>query len=261
MPLEYEPFEHIVIPIALTLIGFCAIKIICVIIGKTLTKTSLEPLLHRFIVRGFAVVSGIILIGTVLSNAGVPVTTIITMLGVAGAAIALALKDSLGNIAGGIIVIVSKPFKNGDIVEIGGVVGQVDQIDLIFTTIVTLDNKTVYIPNGTLSTSMIINYTAAGTRRVDCTFGISTYSSISRAKEILFEVASQNDMILPEPEPITGVSEHSSGIVYIDLKVWCAAENFLYVKYFLQENVKIAFDEAGIEPPAQQMNIQLKKQT
>ena len=253
MKVEIAAIEPWVIAAALFLLGLLVIKLISVIIKKTLKKTSVDPVLHKFLGNGIVAACGVALIGTILSYIGVPLSTIITMLGVIGAAIALALKDSLGNIAGGIIVIISKPFKKGDFIEVSGVSGTVDQIDLLFTTIITLDNKVVYVPNGSLSTSIITNSTAEEKRRVDCKFGISSLCGIPEAKDILLAVAEQSAMILRDPAPVTGIAGQSNGTVFIDLKVWCATADCVAVKYFLEENVKIAFDEAGIETQAVQM--------
>ena len=247
---EIAAVEPWVIAAALLLLGLVAVKIISVLIRKTLKKTSVDPILHKFIGNGIAAVCLIALIGTLLSYVGIPLSTIITMLGVIGAAIALALKDSLGNVAGGIIVIISKPFKKGDFIEVSGVSGTVDQIDLLFTTIMTIDNKVVYIPNGNLSTSIIINASAEGKRRVDCKFKVSSACSIPEAKEILMVVAEQDDRIFRVPEPVIGVAEQSDGIVVLDMKVWCATGDLAAVRYYLEENVKIALDEAGIETRA-----------
>jgi small conductance mechanosensitive channel len=242
------------------LIGWVAIKILSKVTVKTLKKSSIDPTLHKFIHNGLVVVCWIVLIGIALPRVGISLSTFITVLGVAGAAIALALKDSLGNIAGGVIIIVSKPFKKDDTVEIGGVVGKVDQIDLVFTTLLTFDNKMVYVPNGNLSTSTIINYSSEEKRRVDCRFGVSGMSSIQKVKEILGVVAEQNDLIFKEPSPLIGIAEQSDGIVFIDLRVWCSTADSLDVKYFLEENVRIAFDEAGIEMQTPHINVHIRKQ-
>jgi len=259
MRFEIDTIEQWLIALSVLAIGFFAIKLISVAVKKTLRKTSLDPVLHRFVVNGTSVILGILLLSGILSYLGVTLSAIVAMIGVAGAAIALALKDSLGNIAGGMIIIASKPFKKGDTVESGGIVGRVEQIDLLFTTLMTFDNKVVYIPNGNLSTSTIINYSAEDKRRVDCKFGISVKSSVSDAKEILYVVAEQSEMILKEPTPLVGVSEQSDGIVYLDMKVWCATDNYLTVKYFIEENVKLAFDEGGIDTQVRHLNVHVKK--
>ena len=244
---------------AMLLLGWIVIKILNKTVLKALKKSVLDPVLYKFICNGIIVICWIILTGTILSYVGIPLTTFITVLGVAGAAIALSLKDSLGNIAGGLIIIVSKPFKKGDFIEVGAAIGKVDQIDLLFTRLLTLDNKSVYIPNGNLSTSVIVNYSSEEMRRVDCKFGIDNTGSIPLAKDILSVIAEQSDMILSDPAPIIGVLEQSNGIVYIDMKVWCTTNNYLAVKYFLEENVKIAFDEAGIGTPIPHLNVHTKK--
>jgi small conductance mechanosensitive channel len=244
---------------AMLLLGWVVIKVLNKIVKKALKKSSLDPVLYKFISSALMAVCWIVLIGTVLSYVGVPLSTFITVLGVGGAAIALSLKDSLGNIAGGVIIIISKPFKKGDFIEIDKVVGKVDQIDLLFTKLLTIDNKVIHIPNGTLGTSMIMNYSSEQKRRVDCKFGISGTSDILKAKDILSVIAEQSDMILREPVPLIGVVEQSNGIVFFDMKVWCATDDFWTVKYFLEENVKLAFDEAGIEMPVPHINVHAKK--
>ena len=241
------------------IIGFIVIKILDSLTAKALNKSSIDPTLHKFIRHGVVAICWIVLIGVALPYIGVSLSTFIAVLGVAGAAIALALKDSLGNIAGGIIIIVSKPFKKGDTVEISGTIGTVDQIDLIFTTLLTPDNRMAYIPNGKLSTSTIVNYTSEERRRVDCKFGVSNKSCLQKAKEILWSTAEKNDLIMKDPAPVIGIAEQSDGMVYIDMRVWCATENVLSVKYFLEENVKMAFDEAGIETQTPYVNVYIKK--
>lgn len=239
--------------------GFIAIKIISRIVKRTLKKTALDAALHRFIYHGVGGACWIVLIGTILSYLGVPLSTFITVLGVAGAAIALSLKDSLSNIAGGVIIMISQPFKKGDFIETGSEKGSVDGIDLLMTTLLTVDNKVVHIPNGMLSTSVIINYSSEDRRRVDCVFGIGASSSVSKAKDILSAVTEQNEMILDSPAPVIGVADQSDGIVFIDMKVWCMTNNYAAVKYFIEETVKAAFDEAGIETPIPHINVHTKK--
>lgn len=257
--IDIETILPWLIAATMLLIGFIMIRILYKVIIKVLKKSSLDSVLHEFIGRGFMVVCGIVLIGTALSYAGVPVSTFITVLGVVGAAIALSLKDSLGNIAGGVAIMISKPFKKGDFIEVDQIIGEVQQIDLLFTKLLTLDNRAVHIPNGHLSSSIIMNYSSEPKRRIDCRFGIRSTSDISKAKEILWEIALQSDLLFKEPEPMIGVFEQSNGIVFIDMKVWFATGTFWEVKYFLEETVKIAFDEAGIEMSAPHINIHTKK--
>ena len=152
---------------AILLGGWLFIKILSALLKKSLTNSSVDPSLHKFIRNGTAVICWIILIGVALPRVGVSLSTFLAVLGVAGAAIALSLKDSLGNIAGGIIIIITKPFRKGDSVEVGDVKGTINQIDLLFTTMNTSDNKMVFIPNGKLSSSTIINCSTRADKPVD----------------------------------------------------------------------------------------------
>ena len=158
--MSIEKLTPWLIAAVMLIIGFVLIKIVNQIIKKMLKRTAIDVALYKFINSAASSVCWVVLIGTVLAYLGVPLSTFITMLGVAGAAIALALKDSLGNIAGGIIIMINKPFKRGDLIETCGAKGMVNNIDLMVTTLTAEDGKTVYIPNGSLSTSVIINNNA-----------------------------------------------------------------------------------------------------
>ena len=241
------------------IIGWIAISILLRIEKKALAKSKLDEALHLFILKGTKAILWIVLAIAVTSALGVETTSFIAILGAGGAAIALALKDSLGNIAGGIIILINKPFCKGNTIEVAGTTGVVDDIDLLTTQLHTFDNKVVTIPNGTITTSVLINYSQEDTRRVDCVFSISYESDILKAKEILLNVVSCNPDILTEPEPIAGVASHGDNAVILDLKVWCFTENLFDVKYYLEENVKLAFDEAGIGIPYPQMDIHIRR--
>lgn len=241
------------------IIGFILIKIVLGIIRRALNKTTLDASLHRFIENSIKVILWIILLITILAVLGIHTATFITVLGAGGAAIALALKDSLGNIAGGIIILVTKPFKRGDYIDIIEVAGIVEEIDLLYTILKTFDNKVVSVPNGKITNAVMVNYSSEDTRRVDCKFGIGYDDDISKAKEILLAVAEVKPEIMKEPEPFVGVSGHGDNCVNIDFRVWCKTEEYWNVKYFLEENVKLAFDEAGISIPFPQLEIHYKK--
>ncbi|MEG0924655.1 MAG: mechanosensitive ion channel family protein [Anaerovoracaceae bacterium] len=239
--------------------GFIALKIILHILKKALEKSKLDEALHAFILNATKIILWVVLIISLLSFLEVPAAPFITVLGACGAAIALALKDSLGNIAGGIIIIINKPFGKGDTIEISGVLGKVESIDLLVTQLKTFDNKVVTVPNGTITNSVLVNYSRENMRRVDCVFNISYDADLLKAKEILQIVAESNPDIFSEPEPIIGVASHLDSAVTMDLKVWCATENFFDIKYFLEENVKLAFDEVGISIPYPQMDVHVIK--
>ena len=239
--------------------GYIIIRLILGIVKKFLGKSTLDISLHVFIINSLKAVLWIILIVTVFGVLGIPTSTFVAVLGAGGAAIALALKDSLGNVAGGIIILVTKPFKQGDFIDITEIAGVVEHIDLLYTTLKTFDNKVVRVPNGKITTAVMVNYSTEDTRRVDCKFGIGYEDDIAKAKDVLLAVAESNPDIFADPEPFVGVAGHGDSAVELDMRVWCTNDNYWSVKYFLEENVKIAFDEAGISIPYPQLDVHNKK--
>lgn len=239
--------------------GLVLVKVILKITEKTLKKTTLDGAVHTFVLSAIKIVLYIVLVVVLLGTLNVPTTPLVTVLGAGGAAIALALKDSLGNIAGGLLLLVNQPFKKGDEIDIAGNYGEVDGIDLFVTTLRTYDNKVITIPNGTINTSVIVNYTRRERRRVDCKFGISYDSDLVLAKSVLLKVAESNPDIYEDPAPFIGVASHGDSAVILDLRVWCATENYYSVKYALTEQVKLAFDEADISIPYPQMDVHVVK--
>lgn len=246
------------VTILIILVGYIVIKIICGIVKKTMVKGSADDALIPFAVNTTRVVLWILTLVTALGFLGIPPTAFLTAIGAAGVAIALALRESLGNFAGGILIIITKPFSKGDYIEDYETAGKVDKIDLLYTTLTTYDNKTITIPNGKLANSTVVNYTRAEKRRVDCIFGIGYHDDIAKAKDVLWAVAESNDLIFKDPEPTIGVANHSDSQITLDMKVWCDTDDYWDVKYFLEETVKIAFDEAGLSIPYPQLDVHLK---
>ncbi len=239
--------KPVLIGIFIFVAGFCGIKIVNFAVKKLLKKTKLDEALHKFILNAIQVVLVILLIIAILSYWGIDTKSLVALVAAAGAAIALALKDSLSNVAGGIIILVTHPFKSGDYIEIDNASGIVRSIGIMFTTLHTPDNKNVSIPNGKLSTAVSVNHSVLDKRRVDARFSIDFKDDLVKAKELLLNVAESCPDVLKYPEPTTGVNSIEGGRVSIDLMVWCATDNYLNVRYFLEENVKIAFDNAGFK--------------
>lgn len=243
----------------LVLAGLVLIKIILKITRRTLGKSEADPVVYTFVLNAVKVICVIVLITMCLGAVGIPMSTVVAVLGAAGAAIALALKDSLSNVAGGMMIIITQPFSKDDLIDIGEVSGKVESIDLFLTTLKTYDNKTITIPNGLINTSVLVNHSKESRRRVDCTFGIGYQNDIGQAKEILRNVCEANPSILKEPAPLIGVANHGDNAVILDVKVWCETDDYWDVKYFLEENVKLAFDEHDIDIPYPQMDVHIKK--
>ena len=243
----------------MVLAGLIVLKIILKITRKALDRSSLDVVLYTFIINAIKTVAVIILITMCLGLLGVQMSTIIAVIGAAGAAIALALKDSLANIAGGVMIIVTKPFNRDDYIDIGNVSGKVKDIDLFITTLMTYDNKTITVPNGLVNTSILINHSKEDIRRVDCKFNIGYSSDIVLAKQLMKDICDRSDMVLEDPEPVIGVSDHGESAVIMDLLAWCHTDDYWTLKYFLEEEVKHVFDENNIAIPYPQMDIHKEK--
>lgn len=244
----------------IVLVGLLIIKIFLVIEKKALKHTKLDEALHLFILRGTKVILLVILAIMAIQATGASTTSLVTVLGACGAAIALALKDSLGNVAGGILILLNKPFSRGDNIEINGTVtatGVVDSTDLLVTKLHTFDNKIVIVPNGSITTSVVTNFSEEGLRRVDCTFGVGYESDLDKVKKVIGDVIAENPNIKTDPAPVIGVGDLGANAVIMDCKVWCETASFFDVKYYLEENIKKAFDREGINIPYPQMDIRI----
>ena len=249
----------ILLAIVILIIGLILIKIILGIAAKALHKTKLDPSIHKFILSALKAALYVILLVIILSSLKVPTAPLVTVLGAMGAALALGLQGSLSNVAAGILILVNQPFKKGDLVDTNGYQGIVDAIDITCTTIQTVDNRTVILPNSTVLGSAIVNNTAEKMRRVDVSYGIAYSADIARAKEVICEVCKKNQYVLDEPAVFVGVGEHGENAVILDLRCWVETANYLPARYELQEQVKLAFDEAGIQIPFHQVDVHLDK--
>ena len=184
-------------------------------------------------------------------------TSIIAVLSAAGLAVGLALKTRLSNLDGGFIILFSKPFKAGDYIETNSSSGNVESISILYTKIITVDNKTVYIPNGKVADSLIINYSEQDCRRVDFEFGISYSEDFEKAKEIILSVADEYELVLNEPETLVRLGKQEASSLQIITNVWTKTENYWTVKYDMMEMVTKAFQEKGISIPYNQLDVHI----
>ena len=175
--------------------GLLLTKLVLKVAHKVLDKSSLDESVYKFLLKTIKYGLYLLIFVVVLTCLHVPTAPLVTVLGACGAAIALALKDSLGNIASGIIILVNQPFIRGDVIEVAGVTGIVQSIDLMVTTLRTYDNKSISIPNGTMTASVLINHTRETTRRVDCKFGVSYDADLAKVKDILMTVAASDGTV------------------------------------------------------------------
>lgn len=242
-------------------IGLLSIKIIDTILKHALKRTHLDAAVHKFIRSSLKILLLIALIVAALSYMGVPAAPFITIIGAGGAAIAIALRDSLANIAGGIMILVTKPFKYGDFVTLGENEGFVQSIDITNTRLLTRDNKLIIAPNGIVNSSILVNHSKEKTRRVDCKFSISYYEDTVYAKEVLLETVKNNSDILNTPKPYIGVTNHSDHGVEIDVFVWCNTDVYWDVKSYMEETAKTALQNADITMAVPRMLVHIDKRS
>jgi small conductance mechanosensitive channel len=220
-------------------------------------KASVEPTLARFLGSLVSVGLKALLLISVASMIGIETTSFIAILGAAGLAIGLALQGSLGNFAGGVLVLLFKPFKVGDFIDAQGVAGTVAEIQIFSTIIKTADNKVIIVPNGAVSNGVITNYSKEATRRVDFVFGIGYGDDIKKAKEVIARLVDADERALKDPAAKIVVSEQADSSVNITCRVWVNAADYWGVKFDLTENVKLTFDAEGISFPFPQQDVHM----
>lgn len=250
----------LIIGLIIISIGLKLIKVIMKQVIVFLEKRDVEVTLSRFLQ---SLISGALktaLFIIILGYWGVNLAGFATILASAGVAVGLALQGSLSNFAGGFIILLLRPFKVGDYIETGVYEGSVEQIGLFYTQLVTIDNKLILIPNGTLSNGSLINYSAKKQRRVDLTFSVGYENDLSNVKNVLKDMIDNHPLILKEPEPFVGVNAHGPSSVDFVVRVWCNAENYWDIHFDLLEQVKLKFDEEKITIPYPQMDLHLKKE-
>ena len=256
-----SPALILLLDLACTIIGGAILTFIIVkLLRKLLKKSShVDDAMSVFIVNVIKVACIIIIVAMALQFLGVSASTIVAVLGAAGAAIALALKDSLANIAGGFMILVTHPFGKGDLISVGENRGYVEEIDLFLTTLRTFDRRTITIPNGLINTAVVYNESNREIRRIDCKFSISYDADIDAAKDVIKSVRNRSKLILDFPEPIIGVKEHGDNGITLDAFAYCKTEDIWDAKYYFEEHVKKAFDEAGIEIPYPHIDVNVVK--
>lgn len=224
---------------------------------RLLLKVTKDEILSRFLARVLYAGVVVLTLITALSNLGVQTASIIAVLGTAGLAIALSLKDSLSNLASGIMLIVFRHFTKGDTVELNGTLGNVEEISLFHTKLTTPDNRSVILPNASIAQAKIINFTSNPTRRLEWTFSVSYESDIRRAKEVILFALQSESRLLEEPAPLVGVGAlGASGVDFI-VRAWVKKEEFFAVQIAVNEAIKLALDEAAIEIPYNKLDVNL----
>ena len=241
-------------------VGWYIVKVIMRMARRYLERAEVEATLSRFLLSILNVTLWAIVIIVALNQIGVNTASLIALVGVAGLAIGLALQDSLQNFAAGILIILQRPFSADDLVEIGGVLGVVQNVGIFSTELTTLDNRNVIVPNGQIFSQHIINYSANPVRRVDMVVGVSYDDDIRQVKALLEAIVTAHPGVLDDPPPVIAVGELGDSSVNFHVRPWVDTSQFLDVKYDLIEEIKIALDENGFTIPYPQMDVHVEQQ-
>lgn len=246
--------------IAILVIGFILSNFIGKLVVKGLRAKGVDSSIHSFIRTSVTLILKLVFILSALSTLNIDVNSFITALGAAGITAGIGLQSSISQLASGIQILVNHPFKAGDYVDLGTVSGTVQEIKMMYTVLVTVDNKRVIIPNSTITTSNIINYNAEDRRRLDLQFSVSYSTDINEARKAILEVIKNNNLIFTDPEPVVAVKEHGASAIIFNCLVWCSSDEYWNVFYYMQESVKLSFDKYGIEIPYNQLDVHISKE-
>lgn len=250
---------QVILAILVYVVGTKVIRLIVKLVKKSLERRNADVGVTQFLSSVTKYTLYLVLVMTILSLFGVATTSVVAVLGSAGVAVGLALQGSLSNFAGGVLILLLKPFKVGDYIIQGTNEGTVYEISIFYTKLNTVDNKVVVIPNGSLSNNSIINVTHMQERMVDVPVGISYEADIRTAKDILWKVAQEDEARLPEKDAQVFVDNLGASSVDMKIRIWVKSEDYWTAKWRLTENVKYALDENQISIPYQQIDVQIKQ--
>lgn len=252
---------QVVIALVIYIVGSKIIRWIVKLIGRSMDRAGADAGVKQFVTPLMKYVLYVLLIFMIMGLFGIATTSAVAVLGSAGVAVGLALQGSLSNLAGGVLILLLKPFVVGDYIieDTNKNEGTVSEISIFYTKLVTIDNKVIVIPNGMLSNSSLTNVTHMDKRRIDLVVGISYESDIRAAKEILNAVAMEEPARLAEEEPVVYVDSLGASSVDLGLRVWVKTDDYWQARWRMTETIKYAFDEKGIAIPYQQIDVQIKQ--
>ena len=234
-----------------------AVKIIMTILKKVLARTKLDGNIAGYVLAALRVLLLIITALIVADRLGVPITSVVALLSVLSLAITLAVQTVLSNVAGGLVILATKPFTDGDYVSVAGSDGTVREVTLTHTALDTPGGLRVMIPNGTLAGEKIINYTKLGRRRVELTISASYDDSAQSVRKALLEAVRRTDKVLPDPSPAVMVDSYGESSIAYQVHCWCKAADYLAVRFALNEQIRTCFDEAGVTMTYNHLNVHI----
>lgn len=259
VPVVCDYFLRIALVLVIFFVGRKLIKKIVSLCDQALKRHGMEVTVRRFFCNVINALGYICMLGILLQTVGLTATSLTALVASAGVAVGLALQGSISNFAGGVLILLMKPFVIGDYIVQGNTEGTVKEIGLVYTELITADNRLIVIPNGTLIDSSIVNVTATGKRRLELSVGIGYKSDLKKAKEVLIRLGENDPARDPENPVNVFVSELAESSVNLGLHVWVSSSEYWNAKWRLTENIKMAFDEEGIEIPFKQVEISVTK--
>ena len=242
--IAYSP--KLISALFILIIGLYGIRLINRMVKKIMLKNEFDPTLSRFLANSLLWALRLLLFITVISRLGIESSSFVAILGAAGLAVGLSLQGSLSNFAGGVLIILFKPFRVGDSIEAQGVAGTVNEIQIFTTKLLTSNNQTIFIPNGILSNGIIINYSLQGVRRADLVFSLSYDTNIKTAKDIVMKVMTNHPKVLKNPLPAVSVKNLTDTSIVLAIQPWAKNADFSSMSSDILEQCKDAFDKAGI---------------
>jgi len=251
----------IAIALVIFFVGRILISLIVRGISKTMQKNDVEKTLETFVCNLVRMVLLIVVVIAAIGQLGIQTTSFIAIFGAAGLAVGLALQGSLSNFASGVLIVLFRPYKVGDFVEAAGIAGSVEQVQILTTILKTGDNKQVIVPNSQIMDSIITNYSANETRRVDMVVGVSYDDDLDKVRKTLEEIVAADDRVLAEPAVKIAVSELADSSVNFVVRPWCATSDYWPLTWDLTEAIKKRFDQEGISFPFPQQDVHLYKAT
>lgn len=260
LSLILQKAPSVIAAVLIVVIGFIVSNLIGKLVVKAMRAKGVDPSIHSFIKTVITLLLKFVVILSAFSTLGIDVNSFITALGAAGITAGIGLQASISQIASGVQILANHPFKSGDYIDVGTVSGKVQEIKIMYTVLITVDNKRVIIPNSYITSNNIINYNAEDRRRLDLVFSISYDADITKAREVIKEVIDRNNLIFTDPEPIIAVKEHAASSVNLACLIWCSSNEYWNVFYYMQEAVKVAFDENKISIPYGQLDIHISKE-
>ena len=255
----------VVISIVIMIVSFSIINWLSKKIAKRADKKvesnkKIDKTIYRTLSYVAKVGLKVLVVIALIGYVGIDTSAITALIASLGVGVGLAINGTLSNLAGGILILITRPFKDDDYIDACGYSGTVEDIRICHTKLRTTDNKVIYLPNGKLSTSEIVNYSEKDLRRVDLTFSISYSDNFEKAKKVIEEVWNQNELILKDPAPSVRVSAQSASSIDLTAKVWCKNDDYWTVNFDMLEQVKTAFDQNGIQIPFNQLDVHIKNQ-